>query len=230
MKGLLDAFHVLSPTPCLMRFIPLALACLHCSLDHMTFPLAGSGHHYRKVESMSRIALRRRSLRSRVGSGPQIRSGVRQLHWCGLGISTRSGPPHIGRTQEDARCARSWCSKTTKATSCSTCAPSFMAGYMMGSLQWLWRNAGAWYHDDRSRTLSPSMYSWRCTSSLPWSVWGVDRECNLTDELVNGYLEAVALAAPKPKANSTACCKHSMGLEVDIGWRSASRHGARELH
>ena len=33
---------VLSPTPCLMRF-PLALACLHCHLYHMTFPLAGVG-------------------------------------------------------------------------------------------------------------------------------------------------------------------------------------------
>ena len=25
--------------------------------------------------------------------------------------------------------------------------------------------------------------------SLPWSVWRVDGECNLTDELVNGFLE-----------------------------------------
>ena len=61
-----------------------------------------------------------------------------------------------------------------------------------------------------------ALYEHRCVS-LPWSVWGVDGECNLTDELVNGYLEAVAPGAPKPKANSTVCCKHSMGLEVDLG-------------
>ena len=53
---------------------------------------------------MSGNAFHRRSLRSRLGFGPQIRSGVRQLHWCGLGISTRSGPPHIGRTHTDGRC------------------------------------------------------------------------------------------------------------------------------
>ena len=73
-------------------------------------------------ESVSGIALHRRSLRSRLGFGPQIRSGVRQLHWCGLSNSTRIGPLHIGRIQRDGRCVRSWCSKTTKATMCSTCA------------------------------------------------------------------------------------------------------------
>ena len=61
-----------------------------------------------------------------------------------------------------------------------------------------------------------ALYEHRCVS-LPWSVWGVDGECNLTDELGNGYMEAVALAAPKPKVNSTCCCTHSMGLEVDLG-------------
>ena len=74
-----------------------------------------------------------------------------------------------------------------------------------------------------------ALYEHRCVS-LPWSVWRVDGECNLTDEFANGYLEAVALAAPIPKSNSTACCKHSMGLEVGLGYRSAYRHGARELH
>ena len=57
----------------------------------------------------------------------------------------------------------------------------------------------------RPLTYTPSidvflaLYEHRCVS-LPWSVWGVDVECNLTDEF--GYLEAFALAAPKPKANS----------------------------
>ena len=55
MKGLLAPFHVLSPTPCLMRF-PLALACLHRYLDHMTFPLAGRGHHSRGVVAVPHSA------------------------------------------------------------------------------------------------------------------------------------------------------------------------------
>ena len=41
-QALLAPFHVLSPTPCLMRF-PLALALLHCFLDHITSPQAGVG-------------------------------------------------------------------------------------------------------------------------------------------------------------------------------------------
>ena len=36
-----------------------------------------------------------------------------------------------------------------------------------------------------------ALYEHRCVS-LPWSVWGVDGECNLTDELVAVHLEAVA--------------------------------------
>ena len=51
-----------------------------------------------------------------------------------------------------------------------------------------------------------ALYEHRCVS-LP-CVRGVDGECNLTDELLNSYLEAVALGAPNSKANSTACCKH----------------------
>ena len=61
-----------------------------------------------------------------------------------------------------------------------------------------------------------ALYEHRCVS-LPWSAWGVEGECNLTDELANGFLEPVALVAPNTKANSTACCKHSMDLEVDLG-------------
>ena len=47
-EGIVCSIHVLSRTPGLMRFT-LALACLHCYLDHMTFPLAGTGHHSRRV-------------------------------------------------------------------------------------------------------------------------------------------------------------------------------------
>ena len=65
-----------------------------------------------------------------------------------------------------------------------------------------------------------------CRLSSPWCVRRVDGECNLTVDLVNGHLEAVAFGALKPKA---ACCKHSMGLNVDLGKRSATRYGAREF-
>ena len=82
-------------------------------------------------------------------------------------------------------------------------------------------------HDTSSIDVLFALYEHRCVSSLV-SVWRVGGECNLRDVLVKGYLEAVAPAAP-PKANPTACCKHSMGLEVDLGLRSATRHGAREL-
>ena len=41
-QELLAPLHVLSPTPCLIRFPP-ALACVHCFLDHITFPQAGVG-------------------------------------------------------------------------------------------------------------------------------------------------------------------------------------------
>ena len=65
---------------------------------------------------MSGITLRRPSFRSRLGFGPQIRSSVRQLHWCGpTAFSTRSGPPHIGRT-----CAPSlWLGRAHDGLHCS---------------------------------------------------------------------------------------------------------------
>ena len=44
-------------------------------------------------------------------------------------------------------------------------------------------------------------YEHRCVS-LPWSVWGADGECILTDGLVNGYLNAVAFAETQGELNS----------------------------
>ena len=167
---------------------------------------------------MSGIALLRRSLRSRLGFGPQIRGGVRQLLWCGLGKPTRSGPPLIERTQGwPLRALLVF--KDNKGNFVLYMCP-FLSGWVGHMMEC---TAVAL---DRGRRVVPrrpltntssidvflTLYEHRCLS-LSWSVWGVDGECNFTDELVNGYL----LGAPKPKANSTACCKHSMGLEVDFG-------------
>ena len=184
---------------------------------------------------MSGIALRRRSLRSRLGFGPQIRSGVRQLHCCGLGISTRSGPPHIGRARRGGRSVR-LVLKDNKGNFVFYMCPSLYVwvGHMMECTA-VALDKGRRVVPRRPLTYTSSidlflaLYEHRCVS-LPWSVWGVDRKCNLTDDLVNGYFEAVAPGAPKHKANRPACCKHSMGLEVALGYRSATRYGARELH
>ena len=123
---------------------------------------------------MSGIAFRPRSLRSRLCVGRQIRSGVRQLHWCRLCILTRCGPPHIGRTQRDGRCVRSWCAQTTNGYSVFYMCP-FLYGWV-GHLQWRWTKAGAWSYDDRSLTLPPSMYPWRCTNIAACRYGGLSGE------------------------------------------------------
>ena len=164
MKGLLAPFHVLSPTPCHMRFPP-ALACLHCYLDQMTFPRARSGTPF--SESMSGIALRCRALRSRLGFGPQIRSGAFQLHWC--------GPRHFNAKWATAHRAhtKGWPLRTllvlkdNKGNFVFYMCP-FLHGWVGHMMECtavaIWTKAGAWCHDDRSLTLPPSMYSWRCTN------------------------------------------------------------------
>ena len=82
------------------------------------------------LESVHGSALRLPSLRSRLSFVLQCRSGVPQQHTCGLGSLTRSEATAHRRTRRDGRCFRSWCSKTTMATSCSTCAffPVWMGG------------------------------------------------------------------------------------------------------
>ena len=47
--------------------------------------------------------------------------------------------------------------------------------------------------------------------SLSWCVWEVDEVCDMMGELVQGFLVPMAAAAPKAKANLTACCKQPMG-------------------
>ena len=169
---------------------------------------------------MSDIALRR------VGFGPQIRSSVHQLH------CAKCATAHWAHT-------KGWPLRTLLVLNDNKGDFVFdMCLFFYGSVRahdgvhcrGLWTEAGAWCYDDRALTLRPSMYFLALCEhrrlSLPWCVWRVDGECNLTDDFVNGYLEAVAPAAPKPKA---ACCKHSMGLEVDLGYRCATRYGPREL-
>ena len=111
---------------------------------------------------MSGVALRRRSLLSRLGFRPQIRSGVRQLHWCGSAsqreVGHRTSDAHKGMAalgaQKQQRQLRVrhvslslWLGRAHDGVHCS------------GSGQ-----AGAWCHEDRSLTLPPSMYSGRCTN------------------------------------------------------------------
>ena len=61
-----------------------------------------------------------------------------------------------------------------------------------------------------------ALYEHRCVS-LPWSVWRVECECFLRDELVNGYLEAVALGASETQGELNSLLQTFDGWEVDLG-------------
>ena len=147
-----------------MRF-PLALACLHWHLDHMTFPLAGSGHRSR--ESISGVPLRHRSLRPRLGFGPQIRCCVHQLHRCGLGISTRSGATeHRAHTKE-------WTLRTLLVLKGNKGEFVFyMCSFLCGWVGHMMECAAVTPRQMQARSATmtallhffPSMYSWRCTN------------------------------------------------------------------
>ena len=161
---------------------------------------------------MSGIALRRRSLRSRLGFGPHSRSGVRQLHWCGFGIYFNAKWATAHRAHTKAWPLRTLLVLTNNRGNIVFYMCPFFCGWVgqMMECTAVALDEGRRVVPQRPLTYTSSidvflqLYEHRCVSS-PWSVWGVGGECNRTDELLNDYLEAVALAAPKHKANSTAC-------------------------
>ena len=172
-----------------MRF-PLGFARLHGFSDHMKFPSAETDTI---LDTTSDIAL------CRLGFGPQIRSSVHQLH------CAKCATAHRAHT-------KGWplrtllVLKTTKATSCSTCAAYLWlcrahdGVHCRGSGQRQARGARRPLTYTSSIDVFLALWEHR-RLSLPWCVWRVDGECNLTDDFVNGYLEAVAPAAPKPQGS-----------------------------
>ena len=144
---------------------------------------------------MSGIALRRRSLPSRLDFGPQIRCGVCQLHWCGLGIANaKLATAHRALT-------KGWPLRTLLVPKDNN--GNFVC-YMCPFL-----------HDWLEHTMG-------CSGSGHKQARGAATNRSLCPSFIDVFLtlyehRCAHLLLRNPRGNSTACCKHSMCLEVDLG-------------